>query len=161
MVTIEKIECVRKVRRALHDAIRGVRSDGGASAVEFAFLAPILILLFAGICQFSLVLSNYLTLEHAVHAGVRTMGLSRGGATPFTDTRNAIFSSAGNLTTTNISLAYSVSGTACSSDTTCAAALQPGVPETISASYPCNLVVFGTNFYPSCTLTVSTTERVE
>ena len=138
-----------------------ISSDSGATAVEFAFLAPVLILLFAGICQFSLVLSNYLTLEHAVHAGARTMAISRGGATPVTDTKNQILASAGNLTKANISVAYTVNGTSCSTDASCGTALDAGVPTTIAASYPCSLVVFGKDFYPGCSLTVSTTERVE
>src|SRR5215470_12720212 len=79
------------------NAARKLMSNGGASAVEFAFLAPVLILLFAGICQFTLVLSNYVTLEHAVHAGARTMAISRGDTIPLTDTKNQILASAGNL----------------------------------------------------------------
>ena len=44
----------------------GLCSDGGVAAIEFAFLAPILLLIITGVCQFTMMLGNYMSLEHAV-----------------------------------------------------------------------------------------------
>ena len=136
-------------------------SESGVAAIEFAFLAPVLLMMVIGLCQFALVLSNYLTLESAVAAGARALAISRGDSTPVTDTQNQVFASAANLNTANISLSYSVNGSTCSSNATCSSALASGVPANVAATYPCNLVVMGTNFLPGCTLSAAETERVE
>jgi len=164
MATIGKIKGSRQMRTertALSNPLPAAVSASGVAAIEFAFLAPVLLLLFGGICEFSMVLSNYLTLEHAVHAGARAMAISRGDSAPVTDTKSQILAAAGNLTQANISISYTVNGTACSTDSACGPSMQSGVPSTVSASYPCSLIVFGTNFLPGCTLTAETTERVE
>jgi Flp pilus assembly protein TadG len=135
--------------------------DSGVAAIEFACLAPVLLLLVVGMCQFSLVMGNYAMLGNAVHVGARQMAISRGDSTPVTDTRNQINAAAGTLNTANITAHYTVGGTACSTDATCSTSLVAGVPATVSASYPCNLVVMGINFAPGCSLTSSTTARVE
>lgn len=51
------------------------RSDSGAAAVEFALVAPILILLLVGMLQFGLVFNRWLQLEHAAREGVRWASL--------------------------------------------------------------------------------------
>ncbi|HEX4158267.1 MAG TPA: TadE/TadG family type IV pilus assembly protein [Rhizomicrobium sp.] len=139
----------------------GLRSQSGVAAIEFAFLAPILLLIITGVCQFTMVLGNYMTLEHAVGAGARVLAISRGDSTPVSDTQTQIYTSAGNLNTSNITISYAVNGAACSGDTGCSTALAAGVPAQVTASYPCSLVVMGTNFAPGCTLSVAATERVE
>jgi Flp pilus assembly protein TadG len=139
----------------------GLASKSGVAAIEFAFLAPVLLLIITGVCQFTMVLGNYMTLEHAAGAGARAMAISRGDSTPVTDSRTQIYASAGNLNTSNITISYSVNGTGCSTDTTCSTALTAGVPAQVTATYPCSLVVMGTNFAPGCTLSVGATERVE
>jgi Flp pilus assembly protein TadG len=131
------------------------------AAIEFAFLAPVFLLLLIGICQFTIALSQYVTLEHAVGAGARAFAISRGDSTPMTDTQAQIYSSAGNLDRADISITYNVNGTSCSSDATCEAALASGVPANVTASYPCSIVIMGKDFAPGCTLTVTSTERVE
>ena len=139
----------------------GFLGDSGVAAIEFAFLAPALLLIVSGACQFSLTLGNYVTLENAVHAGARQLAISRGDATPLTDTQSQFATASGNLNVSNITATYLVNGTACSTDAACGAALAAGLPASVSASYPCNLVVMGHDFAPGCTLTVATTERVE
>lgn len=143
------------------DHWRALTDRRGVAAIEFAFLAPVFLLLLIGICQVTMVLSNYVTLEHAVGAGARVLAISRGDSTPVTDTQAQIFSSAGNLDHSSIAIAYSVNGSACSTDAACSPALAAGVPASVSASYPCSLVIMGRNFAPGCTLTVNSTERVE
>jgi Flp pilus assembly protein TadG len=139
----------------------GPFSESGVAAIEFAFLAPVFLLIIGGVCQFTMVLSNYVTLEHAVGEGARVLAISRGDSTPVTDAHAQLVASAGNLNSSNITVSYSVNGATCSTDTGCGAAMAAGVPAQISATYPCSLVVMGTNFAPGCTLSINATERVE
>ena len=136
-------------------------SDRGLAAIEFAFLAPVFLLMVTGLCQFAMVLSNYVTLEHATAAGVRALAISRGDSTPVSDTKTQILASAGALTQSNIAISYTIAGTSCSTDATCGPQLASGVSASIVATYPCSLVVMGTDFLPGCTLSVTSAERVE
>lgn len=52
-----------------------VRDERGASAVEFAFIAPLLILLVLGITEFGRAFQVQSTLSAAAREGVRTMAL--------------------------------------------------------------------------------------
>jgi hypothetical protein len=118
-----------------------------------------------GMCQFGITLNQYLTLTNAVRSGSRQLSIDRGAATPWTDTINQIYASAPNLTQASLTITMSVNGTACTSDATCKAALlaagATGAPAAVTASYPCSLAFFGSNFASVCTLTSQTTERVE
>ena len=137
------------------------RADRGTSALEFAIVVPVLVLLIFGGLQFGNTLNNYEALSAATRAGARQFSLSRGDATPMTDTQNQIYSTAPNLTKASFTITLSVNGTTCTSDASCSTALVSGVPATVTTSYPCSLQVGGTNFAPGCTLSVNSTERVE
>jgi Flp pilus assembly protein TadG len=133
----------------------------GTAAIEFALIAPILLLLVLGMCQFGITLNQYLTLTNAVRSGARQLSMSRGDATPWTDTINQIYGSAPNLTQGSLTITMSVNGTACTTDAGCKSALAAGLPTTVTASYPCSLAFFGSNFASVCNLSSQTTERVE
>jgi len=135
--------------------------ERGMAAVEFALVAPMLMLAIVGICQFGITMNQYLTLADSVRTGARQFALSRGDSTPYTDTINLMYSSAPQLTEASLTITLSVNGTACASDSACGSALTAGVPSTVAATYPCSLAVYGYNFAPSCTLVAQTTERVE
>ncbi len=49
--------------------------DEGASAVEFAFIAPVLFLLVLGVMQFGLIFTQLLQVEHGAAEGVRYAAL--------------------------------------------------------------------------------------
>lgn len=145
---------------------RALAADrSGANAVEFALIAPLLLMLLMAIIQFSIALNNYIELTEAVRTGARNLAISRAmaSATPYTTTISNIKSSAGNLTGSNITVTMSVNGTACTSDTTCATALAAAAGDTasVTATYPCNLTVMNFNFYPSCSLQSQTSDLVE
>ena len=150
------------MRRAAAGRTLG-RDRSGAAAIEFAFLAPLLFLLAMGAVQFGLTLNNYVILTEAVRIGARQLAVSRGGGTPYSGSVSAVQSAAPNLSTTTLTITVTVNGTACSTDTTCATALSgaQGQPASVSATYPCKLVVMGYDFAPSCTLSSQTTERIE
>ncbi|GAH83835.1 unnamed protein product [marine sediment metagenome] len=48
-----------------------IKSEKGASAVEFAIILPILIILVFGIVQFGIAFNNYITITHAAREGAR------------------------------------------------------------------------------------------
>jgi Flp pilus assembly protein TadG len=152
----------RIVRRDVRTLLR---DHSGAQAVEFALIAPLLLMLIMGIIQFSITLNNYIELTEAVRTGARNLAISRAmaSATPYTTTVSNIDSSAGNLTAGSISVTLSVNGTACTTDSGCTTALSTAAGETasVTATYPCNLTVMGVNFLPSCTLQSQTSDLVE
>lgn len=152
----------RFARRDLRDLLR---DRSGAPAVEFALIAPLLLMLIMGIIQFSITLNNYIELTEAVRTGARNLAISRAmaSATPYTSTVSDISSSAGNLTAANITVTMSVNGTACTTDSGCSTALSTAAGETaaVTATYPCNLTVMGVNFLPSCSLQSQTADLVE
>jgi len=51
--------------------IRIIKNEKGASAVEFALILPILIMLVFGIFQFGIAYNNYIALTHAAREGAR------------------------------------------------------------------------------------------
>ncbi len=52
-----------------------IKCERGASAVEFALVLPILILLVMGIIQFGIIFNNYISITHAAREGVRWAAL--------------------------------------------------------------------------------------
>jgi len=157
-------EALRSRWAAIRRSPRRVAGDrGGASAVEFALLAPILLLLAVGMAQFGIVLNQYIMLTEAVRDGARLLSIARGSATPYTSTVNQVKSSAGTLTSTSLTITTTVNGTACATDSACSTALSSasGQSASVSATYPCHLQVMGINFISSCTLSSSTTEMIE
>jgi Flp pilus assembly protein TadG len=142
-----------------------LRDRAGSPAVEFALIAPLLLMLLMGIIQFSITFNNYIELTEAVRTGARNFAISRAiaSATPYSTTVSTIDASAGNLTAASITVTVSVAGTACSTDAACSTALSTAAGETaaVTATYPCNLSVMGKNFLPSCTLQSKTSDLVE
>ena len=47
------------------------KNEKGASAVEFALILPILVLLVFGIIEFGIAFNNYITITHAAREGAR------------------------------------------------------------------------------------------
>lgn len=139
-----------------------VASRRGTVTIEFAVIAPVLLLLVLGTFQFGLVISNYVLLTNAVGAGARQLSLSRGGSAPYTDTVSVITGSSPTLTAGSITITLSVNGTTCNSDNTCSTALTnaAGQSATVLATYPCSLSVYGYNFAPTCTLSSQMTGLV-
>ena len=50
---------------------RIIKNEKGASAVEFALILPILIMLVFGIVEFGIAFNNYITITHAAREGAR------------------------------------------------------------------------------------------
>ncbi len=139
------------------------RDQNGTAAVEFALVAPVLFLLVLGITQFGITLNNYEMLTGGTEAAARQLSLSRGSSTPSSSTTTALYNAASNLVQANLTIALKINGAACSGDSACQTALTngQGQPATVTASYPCNLQIYGYNFAPGCTLSSQSTEVVE
>jgi Flp pilus assembly protein TadG len=139
--------------------------ERGAGLVEFALLAPVLLLIMLGTAQFGLTLNQYVMLTNAVGVGAMQFALSRSDTTPYTDAVNAVKTAATTLTPASLTITLSVGSplTTCGSDAACATALtnNVGQPAQLTATYPCNLKVMWYNFAPVCNLTSQVTERVQ
>jgi hypothetical protein len=66
------------MRRVRMRAGRGAAGEGGASAVEFALVVPVLLLLVFGIIEFGLVMRDYLSVASSVRVGARIAATGAG-----------------------------------------------------------------------------------
>ena len=119
---------------------------------------------------FGIALHSYLELTNAVSIGARLLAISRGQTTnPCATTATAVYHAAPLLNPANLTFTLVLNGTtypgaSCSSpNTTTGAAgnLVQGSDATVTATYPCNLKVFGYNYAPSCIMTARTTELTQ
>ena len=139
-----------------------LKNDEGVTAIEFAIISPVLILLMTGVFQFGIAMNQYLNLTNAVAQGALTLALSRGSTTSYSAVTSAIGSAAPNLLPAQTTITVRINGVACTTDATCSAALIAGQPALVRATYPCNLTVMGVNYAPSgCTLTAQTTQMIQ
>lgn len=150
----------------------------GQSLVEFALVMPVLLLVVTGIAAFGIYLSHYIALTDAVSTGARLLAISRGQTTypptggvpdPCALTVNAIeqaapFMAPSSMTFTFVLNGVSFTGTSCSSSSTSTGAsgdLVQGKPAQVTVTYPCNMAVYGHNYFPGCTFKAQTTEIVQ
>lgn len=100
---------MRRFRRRLSD-------DLGASAVEFALVALILVMLLTGITQFGIVFFQYLEVSHSAREGARwaALGEPAGSVAQPTSVRGRIGAAAPGLSPalTDAQIVISVDGTA-------------------------------------------------
>ncbi len=145
-------------------------SEEGGALAEFALVLPMLLLITMGIATAGVAMNSYLQLTEAVSVGARTLAAAGGITTdPCSTASSAVFGAAPYLSQSKIALSYSLngsaySGTSCSSSSTstgAAANLAAGTTATLTATYPCNLTIFGMNYAPSCTLKAETSELVQ
>jgi len=134
---------------------------GGASAIEFALVAPVFLAMSIGMLKFGVAISQYMIVTNAAAAGATTFALSRGTNTPYGTTTTAITSAAPSLTVASITKTLRVSGTACTDDTTCKTALVAGATATVTVSYPCDLTVMGHDFKSNCTVSATSAQMVQ
>jgi Flp pilus assembly protein TadG len=126
-----------------------LRSQRGQAMVEFAIVAPILLLILMGIMQLGVVYNNWVTLTDAARAGARKAAVCRTGCSPdaTTATVTAVKNSAVNLNQANLGV-------------TVASPWTQGSDATVTATYPWAINVMGV-VVASGTLNATTTERVE
>lgn len=88
------------------------RSERGAVAVEFAILAPILVMLLMGIMEFGRAYNAQVSLTNAAREGVRVMTISNNQASARTAAKNAAVSLTPGLADSNITF----SSTSCTTN---------------------------------------------
>ena len=158
-----------------------IRGEHGGALVEMALVMPIMLAMLTGIFSFSVVLYQKLQLGEAVSNAGRVMALERGDTDPCLTTANAIYAAAPALAKSNMTLTFTLGGTntggSVSGGTsyggtkgtapTCTAAgngggaaLQPGWPAQIQATYPCSFFVYNTKL-GTCSVTTQVTEVIQ
>ena len=73
------------------------RDERGQTAVEFALIAPILVVLLLAIIQFGIAFHNYVTITDAARAGARQAIIARFAAGNFTDAKQTVRNAASSL----------------------------------------------------------------
>jgi Flp pilus assembly pilin Flp len=77
--------------------MRHARNEHGQTAVEFALVAPILIVLLLGIIQIGIAFHDYVTITDAARAGARQAIVARFGPGNFDAAKQAVRNSAPGL----------------------------------------------------------------
>jgi Flp pilus assembly protein TadG len=76
---------------------RRLSSDQGQTAVEFALVAPFIVVLLLAVIQFGVAFHNYITITDAARAGARKAIVARFASGNFDDAKQAVRDSASNL----------------------------------------------------------------
>ena len=128
-------------RRRMHD-------EQGQTMVEFALVAPLLLLILFAVLQFGVVYNDYVTLTDAARVGARKAAVSRHVANPEAEAEAALRGSAPGLDQADLAVSVAASG------------WEHGEEVTVAASYPYEIDLLGI-VVASGDLESSTTERVE
>ncbi len=127
------------------------RGEDGASAVEFALVLPILIILLAGIIQFGFLFFQWLEVTHAAREGARWASLRNTEA----DVRTRVIESAPGLNAARITMIMDPTNTASN----------VGKPVRVTVTYPTPIFtpLMGKAFGGGLTVTLrsSATQRIE
>jgi Flp pilus assembly protein TadG len=131
--------------------------------VELALILPAIFAVLTGIATFAVGFNNQLTLTNATGAGAQYLALIRTSTTdPCADTLTAMQQAAPSLTASSIKITVTMDGvTPTQSGNSCSGAqsdLVSGQPVTVTATYPCALLIYGPPFLSTCTLHAKATE---
>jgi Flp pilus assembly protein TadG len=142
-------------------------SEGGA-LVELAVTLPLFLIIMTGIFSFSIAYYQKLLLAEAVANGGRALAVSRGYADPCASTAAAIYGAAPTLNPANMTLTFTLNSVSYGTGvTTCPGAnsgpnanMVEKMPAQITATYKCNLSVYGMKF-ANCSLGTTITEVIQ
>jgi Flp pilus assembly protein TadG len=76
---------------------RRIASEQGQTAVEFALVAPFIVVLLLAVIQFAVAFHNYVTLTDAARAGARRAIVARFGGGNFDEAKQAVRDAAAGL----------------------------------------------------------------
>jgi len=171
------------MRKARHTNAGAGREEGQA-LVELGLAISVLSLLLVGIISFGIAFSNQITLTNAANNAAQVVMAGAGvitdpcasansafaasasslnnpkiyGSNPLSFSITAYTSSTASVATDTYQVVFSGSGPSCTSE---AADLTQGQQVVITATYGCNLTIFGYNYAPNCKLTAQTSEAVQ
>jgi len=141
--------------------IRLLTGEAGNALVEFAFVLPMMMVVITGLYSFGITLSNQIALTQATGAGAQYLITLRGNTTdPCADTLTAMQGAAPNLRGSSLNITVTSNGVAATGSSCPGQAdnLKQGQPVTVSATYPCTLMIYGLNLGSSCQLAAQVTE---
>lgn len=176
-VNVEKVKrtfpltCFRRIHAYKRPAIchslalRGHEGEEGGALVEMAVTLPLIMLIMTGIFSFSVAIYQKLQLSEAVSNGGHYMAVDRGDTDPCKTVANAIYAAAPGLSSSSMSLSFTINGGS-STGPTCtgsagASNMVSGGTAQILATYPCTLSVYGMSFASNCSLQTEITEVVQ
>ena len=114
--------------------IDDIKSEEGQAAVEFAQLAPVVIVLLLAVIQFGVTFNNYLTVTDAARAAARRAIVARIAGVTVPDIQQAAKDAASDLPGT---LGVTVT------DPTDPFFKKPGSPITVTVTYPYSISIIG------------------
>ena len=116
--------------RKLQTSVRSLGKDeSGANAVEFALVAPVLLLLILGIIQFGMILFTYNNMVQAAREAARVLAVQSGSLTEASAVANAQLGFSG--------LTFTITPCAPPPETTnCSAPLDPNNDVSVKVSVP-------------------------
>jgi Flp pilus assembly protein TadG len=160
------------------------RREEGQAIVEFAFIFSLLAMLVLGIITFGITFYDQILLSNAVSNAAQVVMAGSGvitdpcgsvntaltaaapglnnasiyGSNPLSFSIQAYTSTTTSVTAGPYTVAFSGTAPSCTAE---AADLTQYQQVVVTATYGCNLTVFGHNFAPSCKLTATTSEAVQ
>ncbi|SPE25926.1 hypothetical protein SBA2_270036 [Acidobacteriia bacterium SbA2] len=127
----------RSWQKVLCSSVHPGREEG-AALYEFAMSLPLLSVMLVSIIFGGITFFNYVELANAVEVSARVLATGRQqGASACSQANTALTNAAGNLNTSQISIAAETFA----NGSTCTATLLPGDAGTVTATYPCNLPI--------------------
>jgi len=144
------------------------RDEQGQAAVEFAIALPLMLTILLGVVMFGIAINDDVALTFATDTGAQLLSISRGQTTdPCKTTSQAVYSAAPQLNQLNLKFTIVLDGTSVTTNSTqpsCSGSQQYLVQAqaaNVTATYPCNLTIFGLNPVPNCTLTAQSTVLIQ
>lgn len=126
---------------------RTLRDEKGQTMVEFAMVAPLILVILFAVVQFGAVYNDYVTITDATRAGARKAAVSRLASSPVAAAEQAVRDSAPGLAQSEL-------------DVTVSSSWEHGEDVTVTAAYPYEIDLLGV-VVASGELESQTTERVE
>jgi Flp pilus assembly protein TadG len=161
------------------DALLSSGEDGNA-LVEFAIAAPIMLMIMMGIVVIGSTMSNYVQLIEATASAARAIAVARSNTLdPCNTVASAVSGGAPLLASANMTYTLALNNAlganlqtygptkgslSCSSSSYTSGApsyLQQGGSASVTVTYPCNLSIYGKNYWSGCTLQAQTTEMIQ
>lgn len=145
------------------DAIRPWRDRRGAAAVEFALMAPILLLLFTGMVEYGTYIQQGMTVASATRAGVQYSLHSHANAEDSAAIESIVRSELGSPASLTIAVEESSrcpDGTSVAANQTCPGYGRPQVFVTVRATLPFSSLMLGMVSLAGETITKEATVRI-
>ena len=146
-----------------HWLLKLIRDCRGQALAETAVSLVFLLMIMTGIFSIGIAIARDIQLTQAVGAGAQYLQQIRTTTSdPCADTYNVITTSAPLLQSDSITVTVNMNGTTPSqSGNSCAGAqsyLVMGAPVTVTATFPCDIKVYGVDIFSSCHLQAQVTE---